>query len=357
MRDERRDFLSAGISSLITYHRFNIIPQFSHRNSMQKKPSFRTLSQIAMATLALCAASASAQPYPRKPVTVITNNAGGGTDLAVRQIAPGLSADLGQPMVVVNTGGQIGPIDGAKAAPDGHTLIVMGSALWTQPLIQDLPWDVARDFAPISTVSLQPHVLFVHPSIPARSVKELIALAKARPGALNNATGSVGTPGHLAGELFKSMAGVDFVQVGYKGSAQGNLAVMAGETHMTFASLGGALPVMQSGKVRVLGVSTAAPTPLLPGVPTIAETVPGFEILVTNSAWAPTGTPDAIIRRLATAFQRVLAQADIKKAFAATGNDVGGSSPEQLMTMMKAEIVRLNKVAGPIRKRLAAETR
>jgi tripartite-type tricarboxylate transporter receptor subunit TctC len=322
---------------------------------MSHKGLVRSVSWAAMAALAIGAVSVSAQQYPLKPVVIITNETGGGTDAMVRLLAPGLAANLGQPVVVQNRPGNVGPVDVAKSVPDGYTLLIAGSAVWTQLLIRDYPWDMVRDFAPIGIVSLQPHALLVNPYLPVKSVKELIALAKARPGELNNATGSVGTPGHMSGELFRSMAGIDIVQVQYKGSAAGNVAVMSGEAQMTFASLGGALQLIKSGKVRVLGVSTAGPTPLLPGVPAIAETLPGYEISVTNSAWAPARTPDTIIQKLAGEIQRVLAQPDMKKLFANTGNEVVTSSPGQLMSMMKAEVARLNKVAGPIRKRLAAE--
>lgn len=301
-------------------------------------------SLLCLLILTLELDAVSAQDYPSKPIRIITSEPGGGNDFAARLVAPGLAASLVQQVIIENRPGILATEVVARAQPDGYRLLFAGNALWISPLLRDRAWDPVKDFSPISILISAPLLLVVHPSLPVKSVKELIALAKAKPGALNYSTGPIGVTNHLAGELFKSIAAVDIVHSPYKGNGPANNALIGGEVQLMFGSLGPALPYMKSGRLRALAVTTAEPSALVPGLPTVAETVPGVVLAIPNSAWAPARTPEASIKRLASEFQRIPNQAAVKEKFLIAGAEIVGSSPEQLDSLRKADMVRLGKV-------------
>jgi tripartite-type tricarboxylate transporter receptor subunit TctC len=248
----------------------------------------------------LPSAVTNSQDYPTKPVRIITTAAGGGGDFTTRQVAQGISGPLGQPVIVDNRStGLLAAEAVSKAPPDGYTLLVTGSAVWLSSLLRPVPYDVIRDFSPIMVIEVTPSVLAVHPSVPVHSVKDLISLAKARPGALSYGSDAIGGRGHLGVELFKAMAGVNILHVPYKGSAAANNAVLSGETQMVLNDPGVLLPHVKVGKLRALAVTTAAPSALAPGLPTVtASGLPGFELEGITGFFAPAKTPATIINRL-----------------------------------------------------------
>ena len=227
---------------------------------------------------------------------------------------------------------------------DGYTLVSAGSPIWTLPLLQKMPYDPLRDFAPVSLMARSLNVLVVHPSLPVNSVKELIALAKAKPGALNYASGGTGGTGHLTGELFKSMAGVNIVHVPYKGAAAAISDLLAGQVQMTFDSPSTVMPLAKAGKLRALAVTSAEPTELVPGLPAVAAFLPGFESVITFGMFAPAKTPAAIIKRLNQEIDRILKTADVKEKFFGRGMEVVHSSPEQFAAIIKSDLAMMGKV-------------
>ena len=287
------------------------------------------------------------QVYPNRVVRILTSEAGGGSDLAARVIAQGLSANLGQSFVVENRGG--GVIAGeavAKAAPDGHTLLLYGNTFWLLRLMRThLSYDPIKDFLPITNAATTPTVLVVHPSLPVKSVKELVAMAKARPGELNYASAATGTTNHLAGEMFKFMAGVNIVRISFKGHASAFNATLGGETHLMFAIVGPAMAQAKAGKVRALAVTSAAPTALAPDLPTMAASgLPGFEVVFVAGIFAPAGTPAAIISKLHAEIVRVLERPENKERLRNVALETVGSTPEELAATIKAEMTAMGKV-------------
>jgi tripartite-type tricarboxylate transporter receptor subunit TctC len=241
-----------------------------------------------------------------------------------------------------------GPIPGeilSKASPDGYTLMFNGMSHWLLPFFQEkLPWDPVKDFTPISLTTTSPNILVVHPSVPVKSVKELIALAKSKPGALNYSSSGSGSATHLAAALFTSMAGVNMVRVPYKGSGPALNAVNAGEVQVMFPTPGGVGPLISSGRVRALGVTSAQPSALFPDLPTVAATVPGYEASSSNGIFAPAKTPVAIINRLHEEIVSVLNKAEVKQRLLSLGVEAVGSSPKQFAATLKADMSRLGKV-------------
>ena len=308
--------------------------------------STRFAAGMAAVTMAVLSASlVSAQDFPSKPIRVITSAAGGGNDFTIRSIAPGLTSSLGQPVIVDNRNA-IAAIEAvAKAPPDGYALLLTGSILWIGPLLQsNATWDPVRDFSPVVTVVSSPSILVVHPSVPVKSVKELLSLAKARPGELNMASGASGTPQHLAGELFKAVAKVNIVSVPYNGSGPSIIAVISGEVQMMFPTAASVAQHIKTGRLRALAVTSAQPSELLPGLPTVAAAVPGYEAISIQPVFAPAGTPANIINRLNQGIVRVLNQPDVKKRFLDDGSEIVGSSPEQLATKVKSELAIWGKL-------------
>ena len=295
--------------------------------------------------MVLAAGIASGQDYPNKPIRMLTQAVGSTNDYIARIMAQGLIDRLGQQIIVDNR-----PVITslaqlvANSPPDGYTLLSAGSPVWTLPLLQKAPYDPLKDFAPVSLMARSLNVLVVHPSLPANSVKELIALAKARPGVFNYASGGTGGTGHLTGELFKSMAGVNIVHVPYKGGAAAISDLLAGQVQMTFDSPSTVMPLAKAGKLRVLAVTSAAPTELVPGLPTVAASLPGFESVTTFGMFAPAKTPMVVVRRLNQEIDRVLKTADVKEKFLGRGIEVAYSSPEQFAALIRSDSAMMGKV-------------
>jgi tripartite-type tricarboxylate transporter receptor subunit TctC len=306
----------------------------------------RAIRLAALFVLAGGHACAEAQSYPVKPIRiVIPYPPGGGTDIVIRAVSGRLSEKLGQPVVVDNRGGATGTIGSeavAHAAPDGYTLLAHTNAGITilPHLNKALPYDPIRDFAPVTLAASSPYLFVVNPKIAATTVAQLIALAKARPGELNYASSGNGASTHLAGLLFCQMAGVKMVHIPYKGSGPATTELLAGQVQMRFSSIPPVLPHVRSGRLRALAVTSAQRFSLLPDVPTVADTVPGFEVESWYGVFAPARTPPAIIKRLNTEFAAALGSPDVKALLATDGSVVVASSPERFGAIVRAEYAR-----------------
>jgi tripartite-type tricarboxylate transporter receptor subunit TctC len=301
------------------------------------------------ALMVLGVGAAMAQNYPSKPIHVIAPEAGGGVDFVARVITHEMSVSMGQQMVIDNRGGAGGIIAGdavVKAPPDGYTLLFYGPAIWLLPYLRErVPFDAQKDLAPVTLAVTTPNVLVVHPSLPVKSVRELIALARARPGALSDAGANTGSSAHLTAELFKAMAGVDIVRVPYRGVGPALAALIAGQVQLMFPSAGSVAPHVKSGRLRALAVTSAKPSALTPGLPTVAESgVPGYESVAIFGIFAPAQTPPAIIARLAGGIRTALAQEDLKERFFAAGVETVGGAPETLAATVRAEMGRWGKL-------------
>ena len=300
---------------------------------------------LSVELMVLGAGVASAQDYPNKPIRIVTSGAGGGGDFVTRLISPGLAASLGQPVVVDNRPGIIPAQFVSKAPPDGYTLQVAGGAVWIIPLLRETPYDMMRDFSAISLLVREIFIVVVHPSVPVKSVRELIALAKARPGELNFASPGPGTTQHLGLELFKSMTGVNIVHIPHKGGAAAITALMSGEMQALIYDWGVVAPHLKSGKLRALAVASATPSTLVPGLPTVAASgLPGYDVAGLTGIWAPAKTPGAIINRLNQEIVRVINLPDVNERFLNAGLEAVGGSPEQFAATLKSEIAKWGKV-------------
>ena len=303
--------------------------------------------------LVVAAASALAQGnYPDRPVRIIVPfPAGGPADALARIVGERLAQSLGKPFVIENkagAGGNIGMEQGARAAPDGYTLTLapVGNLTVAPALYAKLPYDPVKDFAPITVLAVVPNVLIVHPSVPAKTVAELVALAKAKPGSLNYASPGNGSIPHLAAELFKRVAGVDVVHVPFNGVAPATNAVLSGEVQMFFAQSSSALPQWRAGKVVALGVATRKRFASAPELPTIAEQgFPDFEATSWYGLVAPAGTPSSIVERLHGEIVRALALPEVRERIAGLGAETVGNSPSEFAAMQKAEAARWIKIA------------
>jgi len=293
---------------------------------------------------------ASAQSWPDKPIRVILSVPAGATpDVTARLVTPGLSQQLGQPLVVDNRGGAGGLIGAeivAKSAPDGYTLFISSpGALTILPHLRKVPYDTLRDFTPVSLISVGPFVLITHPSVPVKSVKELIALARAQPGKLNYASAGNGVANHLAMELFKQMAGVDITHVPYKGAPQAVTDVLAGHMNMMFNSIAPIVAHIRAGRVRVLGVASSKRSPQLADVPTIGEAgVPGYEAENWFGMFAPARTPKRIVARLNEAVVKVVRSPEIQTQFSVLGADAIGNSPEEFAAFVRRDMEKYARV-------------
>ena len=288
----------------------------------------------------------AADNYPVKTVRVLTTEPGSANDLMIRLITPGLTAALGQPVIVENRG-MVSMELLAKAAPDGYTLLAFGPPLWLLPLLRaNVPWDAVRDFAPITQAMNIPTIVGVHPSVPAHSVKELIALAKAKPGALNYATSFPGSSSQLSGELFKAMAGVDIVAVSDKGPAQALNALIAGEAQVSFVNAAASVSAhIKSGRLRALAVASLQPSALFPDLPTVSESgVPGYQSATIIGLFAPAKTPEAVIERLNQEAVRMLRRPEVKEKLLSSGAEVIAGTPEQFAAAIRTEIATWGKV-------------
>jgi tripartite-type tricarboxylate transporter receptor subunit TctC len=286
-----------------------------------------------------------AQSYPSKPIRILAPETGSGGDILARVLAQGIANNLSQPLIVENRSGALLADLIANATPDGYTVGLGAGVIWLTSLIQKTTYDPVRDFAPVSMLSATPLLMVVHPSVAATSVRELIALARARPGQLNIASGPNGGESHLAGELFKSMAAVNIVRIAYKGSSLGLNALLAGETQLMIVQATSAMPNVKAGRLRGLAVSSLEPSPLAPGLPTLsASGLPGFETIAIFGVLAPARTPVAIIDRLNRDIESFLGRADTREKFSSLGTEVQSSSPAQFGARIKSELAKWGKV-------------
>jgi len=303
------------------------------------------LIPILSAGAVLCGA-VHAQEFPTRPVRIVTSAVGGTTDLVARVIAQGLTASLGQQVIVDNR--PTGIIPGeivVKAPPDGYTLLFAGSSLWMMPLLQKVPFDPVRDLAPVTLATSTPNLVVVHPAVPAKTIRELIVLAKGKPGALNYGSGTTGASSHLAAELFKYMAQVNIVRVPYKGQGPAVLALLTGEVQMSFATSASVAGHIRSGKLRALAIGTARPSALVPGLPTVAESgLPGYESASIAGMFAPVRTPARLITLLNGEIVKVLNKKEVKDLLFRDGTEVIGSAPKEFETSINAEIATMGKV-------------
>jgi tripartite-type tricarboxylate transporter receptor subunit TctC len=300
-----------------------------------------------LAVAVLGAGAAWGQGYPVRPVRFLTTGIGGSTDLAARTVSQGLTDSVGWNVVVDNRGSTIVASDMvAKAPPDGYTILVITDGLWRGPLFQKMPFDPVKDFAPITLVSRSPNILVVHPALPVKSVKDLIVLAKARPGELNYGAGAIGASTHLASELFKFMAGVDIVHVPYKSTGGAVTPLLSGQLQVMFGTTGTVTTHIKSGRLRALAVSTAQPSPLAPGLPTIAEAgnLPGYESAATAGIFAPAATSPTLIKRLHEEVSRVLIRPEVKERFFNQGVEIVGGSPLETAAFVKADIATTARI-------------
>ncbi len=301
---------------------------------------------LSIGTLVLAAGLASGQSYPNRPIRAVTAAVGGGNDFVARVLAHGLTASLGQQVIVDNRGGtNVAPQTVAKATPNGYTILVHNNTVWLSPLLDKVPYDYEQELAPISLTARSPLILVVHPSLPVSSVKDLIALAKASPGEINYASGPVGAANHLAAELFKALAGVNLVRIGYKGAGPALNDMIAGQVKVMFATTGSVTGHVKSGRLLGLAVTSAEPSALVPGLPTVAASgVPGYVSDAIYGLFAPAKTPVAIINRLHQETVRYLTMPETRERFFNSGVETVGSSPQEFAAVIKSESMRLGKV-------------
>ena len=331
------------------FHRTGVVvfPAFSHRLARLFVPLVLGLVFLA----ALAPVAAIAQSFPNRPVRlVVPFPPGGPLDVTARLIAQKLTETWGQSVVVDNrpgAGGNIGADLVAKSAPDGYTVVL--GALSTHAvnphLFPKMPYDAVRDFAPITLVAITPNVLVINPSLPASSVKELIAYARAHPGRLSFGSGSNGSAGHLAGELFKIDAGVDMVHVPFKGAAPATQALLAGDTQLMFDNLANAMPQVKAGKLKALAVTTAQRSRLAPEMPTLAESgLPGFDISTWYGLLAPAGTPRDIVAKWNAEVTRILNAPDTREKLVAQGAEPAPDTPEQFAQFIAQELAKYQRI-------------
>ena len=302
---------------------------------------------VGVSAMALMAAtSTTAQDYPTKPLRIYANQPGGSFDFLARIFAQGPSGFLGQTLIVDNRPGNIIPAEiVAKAAPDGYSLLSHGGALATGALVQKMPFEPLTDFAMVAWTASAPLVVTVHPSVPAKTIKELIALAKARPGALNYASTATGGTPHLATELFKFMTGTRITHIPYKGAGAAMIDIISGQVQMIFAVPNAVVEHVRTGRLRALAVTSAEPSALFPGMPTVAASgVPGYESVGIYGVFTTAKTPDAIIRRVNREILRILATDDVKKRMLGAAMEPVGSTPEQFDAKFRGESARMEKV-------------
>ena len=313
--------------------------------------SRRLFALFAAALAGTATGSARAQDYPNRPIKlVVAFTAGGTTDFVARLLAERLRTLLGQPVIVENRPGANGAIAAeyvAKSDPDGYTLFftTVGAVAINPALRSNLAYDPIKDFAPVSLVSIAPMTLVVHPTVPANTVKELIAYANAQPNGVEYATAGAGSLGHLATELFGKEAGVKLVHVPYKGQGPSTMAVLNGEVKMLLTTSSDTQDAaVRAGKLRLLGVSTAKPSSLMPGAPTINQSLPGYEVSVWFGILAPAGTPAPVIAKLNAAIRQVLADPELQKKFVGFGCVATASTPQEFASMIGAEVPKWKSV-------------
>ncbi len=291
--------------------------------------------------------TATAQSFPSKPLRIVASEAGGGGDFSARVIAQGMASTMGQPVIVENkAGGVVAGEFVSKSAPDGYTLLNYGNTFWLLPLMRrSVPYDPVKDFTPVAMTIRAITVLVVHPSVPAKSIRELIAVARARPGDLNYGSGAAGASNHLAAELFKSMTGTDIVRIPFKGIGSAINALLTGELQVLFPLMASGMPHVKAGRLRALAITSAQPSELAPGLPTVAASgLPGYVAEGMYGIFAPVKTPAALIVRLNQEIVAVLNKPESKDRFSKSGAEVVGSSSEDMAAAMKAEIASMGKV-------------
>lgn len=286
------------------------------------------------------------QDYPSaRPIRILTSQAGSGSDIIARIVADKLPSTFGQRAIVDNRG-ILAPEIAAKASPDGYTVLFYSTPMWVAPLMRGtVPWNPLKDFAPVTLAVNSPNVLVVHPSVPAKSVKELIALAKAKPGELNYGSGSSGSTSHLGAELFNAMAGVNIVRIPYRGVGPALLGLLGGHVQVLFPGASSALPYLNTGKLRAIAVASAKPTNLVPGLPTIASSgVPGYEADTPLGIFLPAGASPKVIDQLNKGIVGALNAPEVKKLVLNQGAEVVGSTPAELAATVKSEMARWGKL-------------
>ncbi len=302
---------------------------------------------VSIAALAVNVACAQNQNYPNRVIRVVVGGVGGSLDITARLIAQGISGPMGLAVVVDNRPSVVTAAEVvAKSPPDGYTLLMTGSNLWLLPLIQsNISFDPIKDFTAITLATKSPSLLVVHPSLPVKNVKELIALAKARPGQLNYASGSTGSASHLAAELFKARAGINIMRINYKSAALGLVDLMGGQVQIMFPVAASVAGYLKSGKLKALAVTSLKPSPLTPGVPTVAASgLPGYESVSITGVFAPAHLPEAITTRLNREVVRALNSEEAHEKFNSSGVEALGSTPDELANFVKNEMSVVGKV-------------
>ena len=303
------------------------------------------------ALFALAVATASAQAYPDKPIRIVVPYPpGGGADITARPIAQKLSERWGVPVVIENRAGASGMIGAeavARAPPDGYTILVSASAevALNAALFPRMPYDPVNDFAPITLATVTPMALVVHPSVSVNSVQEYIAAAKAKPGSMSYGSAGPGSVHHFAGEWLKMLANIEMVHVSYKGQAPALTDMVGGHMTSGFATLLPAMQHVKAGRLRALAVTTQKRSSMLPDVPPLADTLPGFDVTQWNAVWAPAGTPRDVLEKLSTEIRRIVQSPDYRARMAELGSEAVGGSPAELAVFQKAEIEKYRRIA------------
>jgi tripartite-type tricarboxylate transporter receptor subunit TctC len=316
-----------------------------------REPTRRTaIAGLAGIAVAAWTGRARAQSYPQRPITILVPfAAGGSTDILARLVAEHLRQSLGQPVIVENrsgASGNIGTAIAARAAPDGYTLLFNTMSVHTmnQALFASMPFDGVKDFAPITLLAYVTNTMVVHPSVPAKNVREFIDYAKGRPGKIAYASAGAGSTNHLCGALFEKMAGVEMLHVPYRGGAPAVADTVAGQTQVFFTAGTQSLEHVKAGALRLLAVTEAKRSTLLPDVPTVAETIPGYEMAVWYGAFAPAGLAADIVARLNTEIGRILLKPEVKMRMANIAVEVAPSTSEELGAMMRADAEKWGRI-------------
>jgi len=314
----------------------------------------RWMSSLVVAVALVAAGDAAAQAYPTKSIRLVApSTPGDAPDVIARLIAERLSVALGQQVVVENrpgAGGVVGSEIVAKAAPDGYTLIMgnAGSHGINAAVYSKLPYDILKDFAPVSQIAIAPNIFVVNPGLPVTTIQELIAYAKARPGQLSYASGGNGSSSHMSMELLKSMAGIDVVHVPYKGSTPALTDVISGQDAVMSVNMPPAVPHVKSGRLRALAVTTRSRTPSMPDLPTVAESLPGYETVAWFGVLAPAGTPKDVVNRLSMEIAKIARSPDMRERLEGMGAEPVGSTPEEFGAVMARDIAKWTALAKSV---------
>lgn len=323
------------------------------RRSRRGRNIKQSLALTVIASLLCLPVAALSQAFPSKPIRlVVPFQAGGGNDLLARIISQKFLEKWGQPVIVDNkpgAGGNLGADFVAKAAPDGHTILLATNTLTMNPFIfAKMPFDTQKDFAPVAMLATTPFYVVVNNNLPVKNIPELIAYAKANPGKLSYATPGIGTPHHLGTELFKSMTGTYMVHIPYKGSIPALTDVIGGQVDVMWATVNVALPMVTSGKVRGLALAEPKRTQSLKDVPVVAETVRGYEVSAWYGIFAPRGTPAAIVQQMSTELQQIFQQPDVQARLLPLGYEISTSNAEQLRTIVAGDLDKWGKLTKAV---------